>query len=54
MSIIDEVLAANGDYSKSFKLGSLAMPPSRRLAIVACMDARTLLSKIRQSYSGPR
>ena len=38
--MIDEVLSANQEYAKSFKLGSLAMPPGRKLAIVACMDAR--------------
>ncbi len=40
MSVIDEVLGANREYADSFKLGNLAMPPSRKLAIVACMDAR--------------
>ena len=40
MSVIDDVLTANQHYAKSFKLGSLAMPPARKLAIVACMDAR--------------
>ena len=40
MSIIDEVLAANEGYAKSFNLGRLAMPPGRKLAVVACMDAR--------------
>jgi carbonic anhydrase len=40
MSIIDEALKANEGYSKNFKLGGLAMPPAKKLAIVACMDAR--------------
>ena len=40
MSIIDEVLAANEGYARSFNLGRLAMPPGRKLAVVACMDAR--------------
>jgi carbonic anhydrase len=40
MSAIDEALAANREYAKSFKLGALPMPPGRKLAIVACMDAR--------------
>jgi carbonic anhydrase len=40
MSVTDEVLAANQRYSESFKLGNLAMSPARKLAIVACMDAR--------------
>jgi len=40
MSTIDEVLKANEAYARSFTLGHLAMPPARKLAIVACMDAR--------------
>ena len=40
MSVIDEVLAANGEYAEGFQLGSLATAPTRKLAIVACMDAR--------------
>jgi carbonic anhydrase len=40
MSIIDDVLKANQTYARNFKLGSLPMPPARKLAIVACMDAR--------------
>ena len=40
MSKTDEVLQANENYSRNFKLGDLPMPPARKLAIVACMDAR--------------
>jgi len=40
MSIIDDALAANQEYAKSFKSGGLPMPPSRKLAVLACMDAR--------------
>ena len=40
MSITDEVIAANRQYAADFKQSSLAMPPARKLAIVACMDAR--------------
>lgn len=40
MSKTDEVLKANESFAKEFKLGNLAMPPARKLAIVACMDAR--------------
>jgi carbonic anhydrase len=40
MSVIDEVLAANESYARDFRLGHLTMPPARKLAIVACMDAR--------------
>ena len=40
MSVIDDVLSANSTYAQSFKLGNLPMPPARKLAVVACMDAR--------------
>src|ERR1700739_5068613 len=40
MSVTDEVLQANESYSRNFTLGHLPMPPARKLAIVACMDAR--------------
>src|SRR2546425_5654493 len=40
MSVTDEVLKANENYTGTFDLGHLPMPPARKLAIVACMDAR--------------
>jgi len=40
MSTIDETLKANEGYSQTFRSGQLAMPPARKLAVVACMDAR--------------
>ncbi len=40
MSVTNEVLEANQRYAQEFTLGHLAMPPARKLAIVACMDAR--------------
>jgi carbonic anhydrase len=40
MSAADEVLRANEAYAKAFKLGSLPKPPARKLAVLACMDAR--------------
>jgi carbonic anhydrase len=40
MSVIQEVLAANENYARQFTLGHLPMPPARKLAILACMDAR--------------
>ena len=46
MSVTDEVLKANEAYAKSFTLGNLPMPPARKLAVVACMDARLVVSKI--------
>ncbi|KAF4977324.1 hypothetical protein FZEAL_6147 [Fusarium zealandicum] len=39
-SIIPEYEAANAEYAASFDKGDLALPPSRHVAVVACMDAR--------------
>jgi carbonic anhydrase len=39
--ILDEVLAANARYAEAFGgKANLALPPSRRFAILTCMDAR--------------
>jgi carbonic anhydrase len=40
MPVTDELLYANESYADRFEFGHLAMPPARKLAIVACMDAR--------------
>jgi carbonic anhydrase len=40
MSTTDELLASAQDYSAAFDKGDLPMPPGRKIAIVACMDAR--------------
>ncbi len=40
MSVVDEVVAANDRYAAGFTKGDLPMPPGRKLAVVACMDAR--------------
>jgi carbonic anhydrase len=40
MSVTNEVLKANDNYAQRFSLGELPMPPARKLAVVACMDAR--------------
>lgn len=39
--IVEEVLAANGDYVSNFgDKGELPLPPGRHFAILTCMDAR--------------
>ena len=40
MPVADEFLKANERYAESFDKGHLPMPPARRVAVVACMDAR--------------
>jgi carbonic anhydrase len=46
MSTTDEVLAANQQYASKFDKGSLPMPPARKLAILACMDARLSVEQL--------
>jgi carbonic anhydrase len=46
MSATDDVLKADETYASNFKLGHLAMSPARKLAILACMDARITLEQI--------
>jgi carbonic anhydrase len=40
MSEVPTFLKANERYAASFRKGHLPMPPARRVAVVACMDAR--------------
>ena len=40
MSITDELLANNEKYVADFDKGDLPLPPGKKLAVVACMDAR--------------
>ena len=40
MSTIDELVRNASAYSESFDRGDLPLPPAKRVAIVACMDAR--------------
>ena len=40
MSTTDDLLANVDAYAASFDKGDLPMPPARKVAIVACMDAR--------------
>jgi carbonic anhydrase len=46
MSVTDELIRNNENYARSFNKGDLAMPPSRRVAVLACMDARLDTHKI--------
>ena len=40
MAVLAEVLGANERYAADFTKGSLPLPPARRFAVLACMDAR--------------
>jgi carbonic anhydrase len=40
MPATEEFLRANHKYAESFEHGQLPLPPGRKVAVVACMDAR--------------
>ena len=40
MSVTDELLQNNEKYVASFDKGDLPLPPGKKVAVVACMDAR--------------
>jgi carbonic anhydrase len=40
VSTIDELVRNASAYTKSFDRGDLPLPPAKRVAVVACMDAR--------------
>src|ERR1700738_4492665 len=45
MSATDELVKNNESYANSFK-GGLPMPPAKKVAVIACMDARLHPTKI--------
>jgi carbonic anhydrase len=46
MSVTDDLLSNNEAYAASFDKGDLETPPARKVAVVACMDARIIVSRI--------
>ncbi|HEX2234695.1 MAG TPA: carbonic anhydrase [Actinomycetota bacterium] len=46
MSATEELVRNNEAYARSFDKGSLPLPPTRKVAVVACMDARLDVHKI--------
>jgi carbonic anhydrase len=40
MSTTDELVANNEAYAASFDKGELPLPPAKKVAVIACMDAR--------------
>jgi carbonic anhydrase len=45
MSVTDELIKANESYAAGFSKADVPMPPGRRVAVVACMDARLIPSR---------
>ncbi len=46
MSAIAEAFSANARYASRFDLGDLPLPPARKLAVLACMDARLTVESV--------
>jgi len=46
MTVTDELVANNAAYAKAFAKGELPMPPAKKVAVVACMDARLIPTSI--------
>ncbi|HEX3539112.1 MAG TPA: carbonic anhydrase [Acidimicrobiales bacterium] len=40
MAVTDELLAHNDAYAAAFDKGDLPLPPAKKVAVLACMDAR--------------
>ena len=40
MTVTDDLVGNNEAYAAQFNQGALPMPPGKRVAVVACMDAR--------------
>jgi len=46
MSVTDDLLRNAEQYAESFDKGDLPLPPAKKVAVVACMDARLIPSRI--------
>lgn len=46
MSVTDDLVRNNRSYAGTFKKGDLPLPPAKRVAVLACMDARLDVHKI--------
>ena len=46
MTATDDVVRNNERYASGFDKADLPLPPARKLAVVACMDARILVSRV--------
>ena len=52
MSNTDELLRNAEEYAASFDRGKLPLPPAKKVAVVACMDARIVPSRLLGIYEG--
>lgn len=52
MGTYEENLEANRKYAEQFHLGEVPAPPAKKLAVVACMDARLTVEEVLGLKSG--
>jgi carbonic anhydrase len=46
MAVTDELLQNAESYAQSFDKGDLPVPPAKQVAVVACMDARLIPTRV--------
>lgn len=46
MTEITIIKSENSKFADNFEDGKLPLPPSRKIAVVACMDARLIVDQI--------
>jgi carbonic anhydrase len=46
MSTTDQLLSNARSYAASFEKGNLPLPPSKKVAVLACMDARLIPTRV--------
>jgi carbonic anhydrase len=46
MSVTDELLRNAERYAEAFDKGELPLPPAKKIAVVACMDARLIPTRV--------
>ena len=46
MSTTDELIENSKRYAESFDKGDLRLPPAKKVAVVACMDARLIPTRV--------
>jgi carbonic anhydrase len=46
MTVTDELLKNSKRYAESFEKGDLPIPPAKKVAVLACMDARLIPTRV--------
>ena len=46
MTVTDELIENSRKYAETFEKGDLPIPPAKKVAVVACMDARLIPTRV--------